>query len=149
MNTQDFTTTILVDQTPKEAFDAFNNVRGWWSQEIEGSTSMLNSDFNYHYNDSHLCTIKITEFKPPQKVVWLMTNNYFNFTEDKKELTGTKIIFETRQKDKKTEVTFTHEGLVPNLECFDICSNAWSQYVQQSLYNLITTGKGSPTLKEG
>ncbi|HEV2499950.1 MAG TPA: hypothetical protein VGY31_10260 [Terriglobia bacterium] len=44
MNNQDFTTTILVDQTPKEAFNAINNVRGWWSENIEGSTGKLGAE---------------------------------------------------------------------------------------------------------
>lgn len=29
MKTQSFTTSISVDQTPQEVFDAVNNVRGW------------------------------------------------------------------------------------------------------------------------
>ena len=144
MTTPDFTTTILVDQTPKEAFDAVNNVRGWWSEEIEGSTDRLNDVFNCHYEDVHRCQMKITELVPNKKVVWLVMNNYFKFTKDTSEWTGTKIIFEISEKDKKTQIRFTHLGLVPAYECFDICSNAWSQYIQQSLLNLITTGKGQP-----
>lgn len=63
----DFTTTIKVDQTPKQVFDAVNNVRGWWSQEIEGSTDKLNSEFKYHYRDVHICKMKIVEFIPEKK----------------------------------------------------------------------------------
>src|ERR1700730_13782485 len=132
MNTSDFTTTILVDQTPKQAFDAINNVRGWWSEEIEGRTDKLNAEFKYHYKDVHRCNMKIVEFIPNKKVVWHVLDNYFNFTNDKSEWKDTKISFEIAEKDNKTQIRFTHQGLVPEYECFDICSNAWSKYVGQS-----------------
>ena len=148
MTSSNFTTTLLVDKTPEEAFNAINNVRGWWSEEIEGSTDKLNGEFTYHYKDVHRCKMKLIEFNPDKKVVWLVMDNYFNFTKDKSEWKGTKISFEISKKDKKTQIRFTHIGLVPEYECFDICSNAWSQYVQQSLLSLITTGKGQPNAKE-
>ena len=44
MKNQNFTTTFSVDQTPEEAFAAINNVRGWWSGEIAGSTDKLGDD---------------------------------------------------------------------------------------------------------
>ncbi len=69
MTTSDFTNSILVDQTPTEVFNAINNVRGWWSEEIEGGTGKLNDEFNYHYQDVHRCKMKIVEFIPNKKVV--------------------------------------------------------------------------------
>jgi len=149
MNNQDFTTTIVVDQTPKEAFDAINNVRGWWSENIEGSTDKLNSEFDYHYEDVHICKIKIVELIPAEKVVWLVLENYFNFTTDKSEWINTRIIFEVAEKDGKTEIHFTHEGLVPAYECYSICNDAWSGFIGHSLRDLIATGKGEPTLAKG
>jgi hypothetical protein len=149
MKTSDFTTTISVNQSPAEAFNAINNPRAWWSEEIEGSTEKLNNEFTYHYQDVHDCRMKLIEVIPNKKVVWLVLDNFFKFTKDKSEWKGTKVIFEISEKDNQTQIRFTHQGLVPEYECFEICSNAWSQYVTQSLWSLITKGKGMPNLKEG
>jgi hypothetical protein len=92
--------------------------------------------------------MKVTETMPNKKVVWLVVDNYFNFTEDKTEWTNTKVMFEISTRGNKTEIRFTHQGLVPAYECFDVCSNAWGSYVNGSLRNLIATGKGKPNPKE-
>ncbi len=144
MTKSDFTTTLLVDQSPKEVFNAINNVRGWWSEEIEGSTEKLNDEFSYHYEDIHRCQMKLIEVIPGKKVVWLVMDNYFKFTKDKSEWKGNKIIFEITEKDNKTQLQFTQLGLVPEYECYGICRDAWSNYIQNSLRSLITTGKGQP-----
>ena len=149
MNTSDFTTTLLVDQTPQEAFDAINNVRGWWSEEIDGSTEKLNDEFLYHYKDVHISKMKLVEVDPRKKIVWLVMDNYFSFTKDKSEWKGTKIIFDISEKDGKTQLQFTHQGLVPAYECYEVCHDAWSNYIKTSLRSLITTGKGQPNPKEG
>ena len=103
MTTADFTTTMLVDQTPEEVFTAINNPRGWWSEEIEGSTVRLNDEFTYHHKDIHISKMRLIEVVPNKKVVWLVMNNYFNFTKDKSEWTNTKLIFEISEKDGKTQ----------------------------------------------
>lgn len=141
---QNYTTTFRVDQTPEEAFAAINNLRGWWSQEVEGDTDKLGAEFKYHYQDVHRAAFKITEFVPGKKVVWHVLDNYFNFVQDKTEWTGTDVVFEIAKKGDKTEVHFTHIGLVPAYECYDVCSNAWGSYITSSLRNLMTTGKGQP-----
>lgn len=140
---KNYTATLLVDNTPKEAFDAINNVRGWWSEEIEGRTDEL-GEFKYHYQDIHRCTIRIAELVPDKKVRWHVVDNYFSFVEDKSEWKDTDIVFDITRKGDKTEVRFTHVGLVPAYECYDVCSDAWGTYIKGSLRNLITTGKGQP-----
>ena len=148
MNTQNYTTTFTVDQSPKEAFEAINNPRGWWSEEIQGPKDNLNAEFKYHYRDVHSATFRITEFVPEQKVVWHVLDNYFNFVQDQAEWKGTDVVFEMTKKGGKTEVRFTHVGLATGFECYDVCSNAWGGYVGGSLKSLIATGKGKPDTRE-
>ena len=148
MSNQSFTSAILVDKSPKEAFDAINNVRGWWSQQIDGGTEHLNDEFTYRRLNLHSCKMKLTEVVPNKKVSWLVLENYFNFTQDQNEWIGTVPTFEISEKDNKTEIRFTHQGLVPGHECYDICHDAWSCYIQKSLHNLLTTGKDKPNARE-
>jgi hypothetical protein len=148
MKGHDFTAAFTVDKTPHEAFAAINNVRGWWSGEIEGSTGKLGDEWTYRYKDIHYSKQKITELVPGKKVVWFVLDSHLNFVKDRTEWNGTRITFEISKKGKKTEVRFTHVGLVPEYECFGACSNAWGSYINGSLRSLITTGKGEPNQKE-
>ena len=148
MEQQDFTTSILVDQTPMEAFDAINNVRARWPGEIEGNTTKLHDEFIYRYKKIHYSKQKLVEVIPGKKVVWLVTDSSLNFVENKTEWTGTKIIFEISEKNNKTQVRFTHQGLIPQYECFDSCSNAWSDIIKNGLRRLITEGKGQANLEK-
>ncbi|MBC7850417.1 MAG: SRPBCC domain-containing protein [Chitinophagaceae bacterium] len=149
METKDFTTSILVDKSREEVYNAVNNVRGWWSEQIDGQTHVLGETFNYRHKEAHLCKIKVVELVPKERVVWLVLENYFNFTEDKNEWQNTKIIFEISEINGTTQLQFTHVGLTPAYECYKICFDAWTNYITVSLRNLITTGTGKPNPKEG
>jgi len=148
MTAQSYSTTFTVDQTPEEAFKAITNVRGWWSEEIEGDTEKVGDEFTYIYKDEHRCRMRLTELVPGKKAVWHVLDNYFSFVGDKTEWIGNELIFDISEKNGETEIYFTQLGLVPEYECFDVCSNAWGFYVKTSLRSLITTGKGRPNIKD-
>jgi hypothetical protein len=92
----------------------------------------------------HRSKQKITEFVPGRKVVWHVLDSELNFAKDKSEWNSTDIVFDISEKDGKTEVRFTHQGLVPKFECYGGCSNAWGTLIHGNLRKLITTGKSQP-----
>jgi hypothetical protein len=144
----DFIANFTVDQSPEDVFAAINNVRGWWSGEIEGSTSKLGDVWTYRFQDIHYSKQEITEFVPGQRVVWHVLDGFLKFAEDKTEWTGTDITFDISPNGDRTEVRFTHLGLVPESECFDSCSDAWGLYIKGSLRDFISSGQGQFQGKE-
>jgi hypothetical protein len=144
MKQQGFTTSFTVDHTPDEVFSAVNNVRGWWSGEVDGDTDRLGGEFTYRYKDMHMSKQQVTELVPGKKVVWHVADAELTFVKDKTEWIGTDIVFDIAKKGDKTELRFTHFGLVPAFECYGGCSGAWGALVDGNLRKLITTGKTQP-----
>ena len=139
-------TSIEVNSTPKEVFDHINDVSKWWirevvgaSTEFEGASSKLNDEFILRHGDNHYSKHKLIEFIPDKKVVWLVTDSRLNWIkENKQEWTGTKMVFEIVPGAEKTTLNFTHEGLVPQLECYGHCVHFWERVIKDWIFNFIT-----------
>ena len=142
MDSQNFTSTFTVEQSPEEVFAAIVDVPRWWTGDVEGSTDTIGDEFTYRYPGFHYSKQKIAELIPGKKVVWHVVDAHLEGPEDPNEWTGTEISFEITRMEDGTEVRFSHLGLVPDFECFDACSSAWGFYVNGSLKRLITTGEG-------
>ncbi len=147
MGNKDFNITFWVDQTPEEVFNAVNNVRGWWSDSLEGNSEKLNDVFSYTHKPFHYSKHRLIEVIPNEKVVWLTIDSNLTFVEKKEEWNDTKVVFQISKIDNKTQLSITHLGLVPELQCFEGCSKGWTYYLQKSLLPFITTGKGNPDKK--
>ncbi|WAC14172.1 SRPBCC family protein [Dyadobacter pollutisoli] len=142
MKNQDFTTTIYVDQTPAEVFNAILNVQGWWSglyeESFEGGSEKIGDEFSFLAGGGvHYSKQRLIELEQDKKIVWLVTESKLTFVETTNEWEGTKLSFEIFKEDDKTKIVFTHIGLVPEFECFDSCAPAWTGYLQEQRLNLV------------
>lgn len=142
MISQNYMATIVVAKSPIDVFNRINDVSKWWSKDFEGSSTKLNDEFVICHPGRHYSKQKLIEVSPGKKVVWLVTDSELNWIEkDKSEWTNTKMIFEITAKGDKTVLHFTHEGLVPEKECYAMCEKGWNKVIKDLLFNFITDGK--------
>lgn len=139
---ENFTMTLLVDQSPEQVFNAVQNVRGWWqgfySEEINGESKSLNDEFTFRAGDgAHFTRQKLVDSVPGKRIEWLVTESKLTFIQEQDEWKGTTFGFDISENAGKTKVVFTHHGLTPEVECYDACSTAWSLYLREKLLLLI------------
>jgi Activator of Hsp90 ATPase homolog 1-like protein len=146
MADQSYTTSITVDRTPDDVFDAIINPTAWWSDTIEGHADEIGARFAFETPGAHLWRFRVLELERPRKVVWrVLDDSSTDFVDDQTEWNNTEVRFEiTTGGANATQIRFTHAGLVPELECYESCSRGWSGYIEVSLRDYITTGQGQP-----
>lgn len=145
MKKQDYHTSITVTATPQEVFNSINNVPGWWSKDFEGHSEKINDVFTVHFGETFI-TLKIVELVPGQKISWHVIDCNKHWLKNKKEWKDTTIHWEISTEKNTTKISFTHIGLVPGMECYNGCEKAWNSYIKESVFKLLTEGKGIPEL---
>lgn len=146
MSQNDLTMTLSLTKPASAVFDAINDVKAWWCNEFEGSSTNPGDEFDVRFGNVHYSRQRVIEMIPNKEIVWLVTASELSFLEDKTEWNNTRIEFDIVEGNNKTEIHFTHHGLTPALQCFKDCTNGWNQFLLHSLVDLIETGKGDPDI---
>jgi hypothetical protein len=138
---ESFSTSIEVSKSPHHVFNCIREVPKWWSRDFEGSSSQLDDEFIIHHPGAHFSKQRLVELIPDQKMVWQVTESNLTWLQkDKQEWTNTRMIFELTAKGDKTVLHFTHEGLVPEKECYARCEEGWTMVIKDRLFQFITNG---------
>jgi hypothetical protein len=139
---ESFTTTIEVSKSPQHVFNCITEVPNWWSRDFEGSSKQLNDEFIIHHPNAHFSKQKLVSVIPNKIIVWQVIESTLHWLQkDQQEWTNTKMIFGIGTKGDKTILQFTHEGLVPEKECYTRCEQGWTMVITDRLFNYITNGK--------
>jgi ketosteroid isomerase-like protein len=142
MTNQSYMATITVANTPQDVFDRICEVPKWWSKDFEGHSAALRDEFVICHPGAHYTKQQLIEAVPGRKLVWLVTESKLDWLKkDMEEWTNTKMIFEISAEGDKTELRFTHEGLVPGKECYERCSQGWEVVIKELLFQFIVAGK--------
>jgi hypothetical protein len=145
----DFSISTVIAGSSAEVFAAVLDAKGWWNEAIDGPTARVGDEFGFEVEGLHRTRIRVTDVSPDRRIEWLVVDNHFGFVTDQSEWVGDRMVFDLVPVDDGTEVTFTQFGLVPELECYDVCSNAWSFFVRDSLRQLAERGQGKPESAAG
>jgi len=148
MNERDYSRTFVVPQTAQEVYDAIARVTDWWTINTDGNTKTVGDEFTVQFGDVHRTTQRITEATPGKRIVWQVTDSNLPWLKDSEEWKGMEVVFEIAPTADGSQLTFTHVGLTPQVECFAQCEKGWDYFISTSLFQLITKGVGLPDTTE-
>jgi len=142
MEKQNFTSSISANISADEAIKKLSNVPGWWGVTFSGDAEKPKDEFVIKMGGDSFFNMTVEELIPGKRVVWLVTDCNMPWYTDKKEWASTRLIFDITEKDGTTTLTFTHEGLTPEVECYKDCAPGWTHWIATSLFSYFTTGEG-------
>jgi hypothetical protein len=138
----DFSSSISAKIGADEAIRRINNIPGWWGITFSGDSEKQDDRFIVKMGGDSFFDFTVEELIPGQRIVWLVTDCNMPWYSDKKEWAKTKLIFDLDEMNGVTSLIFTHEGLTPDIACFQDCKTGWTHWITKSLFSYFTTGKG-------
>lgn len=145
MSDRSYSTEIVVSIQPELVYKAITeDIDKWWTelsnQALEAGDKLV---VRFEKNTSWVMTV--SEANPNRSLTWKVAeaNHDLANLSKKDEWKGTTIKWEIVENKNGSKVILTHHGLVPKLECFDICQTGWN-YFLGSLKDYLETGKGYP-----
>ena len=136
MKEDSFKKSFKTSKSAEEVFNLLLDIEQWWSgiygEEIKGESKKIGDEFTFKAGGgAHYSKQKLRELIPNEKVVWLITDSTLSFLSNTGEWINTKIGFTISTEENSTVITFTHDGLVPQIECYNACSGGWTRYLDK------------------
>jgi uncharacterized protein YndB with AHSA1/START domain len=142
---ESYSTELTVHARPEDVYRALTlEVDRWWT-ESANRAGQSGDILTVRFEEDTMWALEVLEAKPNRRLVWevIEANHDLSLLSRKDEWLGTYIHWEIEDTSSKTRITFTHEGLAPPLQCFEVCTSGWD-YFLGSLKSFLETGEGHP-----
>src|SRR5258708_5951073 len=93
MENQNYNCAFVVKNPAQEVYESICRVPEWWTINTEGNSKKINDAFTIHFGETRV-DFKIVEIIPNKKIVWLVTDCFLHWLDDKTEWKNTKLTFE-------------------------------------------------------
>ena len=143
---EDYQHTIQLKTDANQVFNALTKeIPLWWTEMFEGASNKKGQFFTVRFGENVFKMMEVKELVANTKVEWNVKDSLIAIPElkNQSEWIGTSIIWEIKPSSTLTVLKLTHKGLNQGIECYDICSEGWQQFIN-SLRTYIETGKGNP-----
>ncbi len=145
MTGESYSTELLVSAKPESVYSAITrDIDKWWTV-LSNQALQVGDQLIVRFEKATSWVMTVSEAFPNRSLVWKVAeaNHDLEGLSTKDEWNGTTINWTIEEKETGSKITFIHEGLVPALECYEICEAGWG-YFLGSLKNYLETGKGNP-----
>lgn len=146
----DYVATVHYGVPPADVYEAVaqpGGPNGWWTTSgdtatAEGGLMRLNWSGRDHI------VFRLDRLDWPTAMTWTCVEQHDRNLAVPDEWVGTKLHFRFVEDRDGTLLEFTHEGLIPQLDCYDVCEGGWDFFLRRSVKLLAETGAGQPYVAE-
>jgi uncharacterized protein YndB with AHSA1/START domain len=139
--TGDYTKQIHIGATPEKVFDTLTTAAeftSWWAPAAGSAAEAGELHITFDGIEDPL-VLQVKQATRSSTVIWDVESCAFL-----PDWVGTTAAFTLSPASAGgCDLEFRHEGLSPQLECYDMCQAGWDQYLP-SLRDYVETGTGDP-----
>ena len=145
MKNKSYEAEIKISASPEAVYHALTSqIDKWWT-ESSNEAGQVGDKLVVSFEKTTCWQMIVTEASKNQLLVWQVLQAYHDLENiaKKDEWKGTTIRWEILATNAGSKLMLTHQGLVPELQCYEICQSGW-HYFLGSLKGFLETGKGHP-----
>ena len=150
MSDESYSTEILISVKPESVYKAITrDIDKWWTESA--NQAVRSGDrLVVQFEKTTSWVMIVSQAFPNRSIVWKVdeANHDLEDLRKKDEWKGTSIKWNIKTNEAGSTVTLTHQGLIPTLECYEICQAGWG-YFLGSLKDYLETGQGYPYRNAG